>query len=104
MYKRQELFIGTQKCAYTKLSYPFPVPSFPNGSETWIITQRATEHLKIFERKLLRWVLGPISRNGEWRIQHNDEVYCHFNEPTVEVYVKLRRLEWAGHVIKMDNN
>lgn len=30
-------------------------------------------------------------------------VYCHFNEPMVETYIKLRRLQCAVRVVRMDD-
>lgn len=31
------------------------------------------------------------------------ELYGHFKEPYVEGYIKLRWLQWAGHVVRMDD-
>lgn len=31
-------------------------------------------------------------RNGKWKIQGNQDIYYHSNEPVVEMYMKLRRL------------
>jgi hypothetical protein len=32
------------------------------------------------------------------------ELYKLFNEPDIVKYIKINRLGWAGHVIRMDNN
>jgi hypothetical protein len=37
-------------------------------------------------------------------IHCNHELYELFNEPDIVKYIKINRLGWAGHVIRMDNN
>ncbi|PSN57371.1 hypothetical protein C0J52_02905, partial [Blattella germanica] len=39
-----------------------------------------------------------------WRIRYNNELYELYNEINLETYVKLTRLRWLGHVVRMDNN
>jgi hypothetical protein len=43
-------------------------------------------------------------RNCVWRKRYNHELYELFNEPDIVIYIKINRLGWAGHVIRMDNN
>jgi hypothetical protein len=47
-----------------------------------------------------------VQENGVWRKIHNHEVglYELLNEPDIVKYIKINRLDWAGHVIRMDNN
>jgi hypothetical protein len=45
-----------------------------------------------------------VQENGVWRKRHNHELYKLFNEPDIVKYIKINRLSWAGHVIRMDNN
>jgi hypothetical protein len=33
-----------------------------------------------------------------------NELYELFNEPSIAKYIKINRLGWAGHVIRMNNN
>ena len=37
-----------------------------------------------------------------WRIKHNKEIYDLFKEPKISTLVKLKRLQWAGYVQRMD--
>jgi hypothetical protein len=39
-----------------------PVPSY--GCEAWTMTQSSEERLVIFERKMLRRILGPVYEDG----------------------------------------
>jgi hypothetical protein len=44
------------------------------------------------------------SSAGEWCVEerYNHELYKLFNEPHIVKYIKINRLVWAGHVIRMD--
>jgi hypothetical protein len=45
-----------------------------------------------------------VQENGVWRKIYNHELYELFNEPGIVRYIKINRLDWAGHAIHMDNN
>jgi hypothetical protein len=45
-----------------------------------------------------------MQENGVWRIRYNHELYKFFSEPDIVKHIKINRLGWAGHVIRMDNN
>jgi hypothetical protein len=47
----------------------------------------------------LRYIFGPVEENGTWRKRHNLELYKLFNEPDIIVFIKVKRLESAGHLI-----
>jgi hypothetical protein len=54
------------------------------------------------ERKLLRKIYGTTFENGCWRINMDQEIYNKFKSPNILTVVKVRRLEWLGHVVRMD--
>jgi hypothetical protein len=58
---------------------------------------------KLYERKILRRVLGPINDNGTWRIRYNNKIYTLYGDPELSRVIKLRRLQWAGHAQRMDS-
>lgn len=71
------------------------------GSEAWTLTQQTENQLKIFERKILRRIFGPVRVNqNEWRIRTNEEVQEMYDEINIATYVKLNRLRWLGHVVR----
>ncbi|KAJ4439356.1 hypothetical protein ANN_07478 [Periplaneta americana] len=41
---------------------------------------------------------------GEWRIRTNSELQKLYKGPSIVTDIKIRRLEWLGHIIGMDNN
>ena len=72
------------------------------GCEVWSMTKKSEKLIYTFERKILKRIYGPINENGIWRMRHNKEIYDLFNEPKISTLVKLKRLQWAGHVQRMD--
>jgi hypothetical protein len=43
-------------------------------------------------------------RKAQWRKHCNNNVYGFCKDVGVETHVKLRRLEWAGHICQMDES
>jgi hypothetical protein len=73
------------------------------GCETWVLPQKSENALRVFERKILRRIFGPVNDNGQWRIRNNHEVYELFKEPDLVTCFKIRRQQWAGHIQRMEN-
>jgi hypothetical protein len=72
------------------------------GSETWVLSKSDEAILGVFERKILRAIFGPTNDNREWRIKYNDELYTLCKENYIVTYIKINRLRWAGHVIRLE--
>ena len=50
-------------------------PVVTYGCETWTLASLNGQQLRIFERKILRKMFGPIQdENGIWRIRKNHEL------------------------------
>jgi hypothetical protein len=60
--------------------------------------------LAAFERKILRKIFGPICINGSWKLRYNEGLYSMYRSADVITHIKLRRLEWAGHVHRMQSS
>jgi hypothetical protein len=45
--------------------------------------------------------LFGVNENGQWRCRYNTELYELYKDTDIVNDVKLRRLQWAGHVIGM---
>jgi hypothetical protein len=58
--------------------------------------------LSTFERKILRSIYGPTQEERCWRPRWNNELYSLFKEPNIVEDVKFRRLGWAGHIVRME--
>jgi hypothetical protein len=38
---------------------------------------------------------------GEWRKLHDEELHDLYSSPSIIRIIKLRRMRWAGHVVRM---
>jgi len=47
-------------------------PVVTYGSETWTLTKSDENLLRIFKRKILRKIYGPIQEGDIWRIRDNE--------------------------------
>jgi hypothetical protein len=77
-------------------------PVLAYGAETWALSKSDENILKVFERKILRTIFGPTNEKGEWRIKYNNELYTLYKECDIVTYIKINRLRWAGHVIRLE--
>ncbi|KAJ4441521.1 hypothetical protein ANN_11377 [Periplaneta americana] len=73
------------------------------GCETWTLTLREKQRLRVFENKVLRkiFVAKRDEVTGEWRKLHNVELHALYASPDIIGNIKSRRLTWAGHVACM---
>ena len=72
--------------------------------ETWTLSKTNERRLSMFERKVLRCIFGAKQENGTWRKRYNCELYEIFNESNIVNYIKVKRLGWAGHLVRMNND
>jgi len=49
-----------------------------------------------------RRIYDPTHERGYWRPRWNNELYSLYKEPNIVEDIKIRRLEWAGHIIRME--
>jgi hypothetical protein len=73
------------------------------GCETWSLTPREEQSLRVFENRVLRRIFGPKrdKATGDWRRLHNEELNDLYSSPNIVRVIKSRRLRWAGHVVRM---
>ncbi|KAJ4442563.1 hypothetical protein ANN_04150 [Periplaneta americana] len=73
------------------------------GCETWTLTLREEQRLRVFENEVLRKIFGAKRDEvtGEWRKLHSTELHALYTSPDIIRTIKSRRLRWAGHVALM---
>jgi hypothetical protein len=76
-------------------------PIVTYGSETWTMSAADENALRIFERKILRRIYGPVSEGDTWRIRTNGELEDILSDEDIVRFVKSRKLAWLGNVEKM---
>jgi len=66
------------------------------------LTNRDEQHLRIFERRILRKIFGPVqNEDGSWRIRMNYELNKLTENADRVRFIKSRRIAWIGHVMRM---
>ena len=79
-----------------RIGYGGPVVLY--GCESWYLTLKE-------ERSILRRIFGPTRNvNGEWRRLHNEELHSLYRSPDIVRVIKSRRLRWAGHVARIQED
>jgi hypothetical protein len=56
------------------------------------------------KREVLRKIFGAVCVEGEWHIRTNDEVYKPYGELELAAEVKKTRLQYLGHVVRMEED
>jgi hypothetical protein len=78
-------------------------PAVTYGCEAWTLTSRNEQQLRIFERKILKKLFGPIQdEKGIWRIRKNHELNDLVGNVGIVRVIKSRRMAWLGKVMRMD--
>jgi len=79
-------------------------PVVTYGCEAWTLTYRDGQHLRIFERRILRKIFGPVqNEDGSWIIRMNYELNELVKNADIVRFIKSRRIAWLGHVMQMDD-
>jgi len=77
-------------------------PVVTYSSETWTLTAKAENNLRIFERQILRKIFGPVNIDNVWRIQNNMEIDNLIEGTDIVRFIKAQRIKWLGHTQRMD--
>jgi hypothetical protein len=59
--------------------------------------------LRIFERKIVRKICGPIKEGEQWRRRTNKEIKDILQGIDIVIFIKSLRLRWCAHVERMQN-
>jgi hypothetical protein len=58
--------------------------------------------LMTWERKIMRKIYEPTKENGKCRIKIIKKLNTKYKAPNTVNVIKIRRLEWLGHVVRMN--
>jgi hypothetical protein len=70
------------------------LPAVFYGCETWSLTLREEQRLRVFENTVLRRIFGPKrdEATGEWRRLHNEQLDDLYSSPNIIRVMKSRRM------------
>jgi hypothetical protein len=72
---------NTKVRVYRNIFLPFVL----YGCETWSLTLREEQRLRVFENRVLKRIFGPKRDEvtGEWRRLHNEELNGLYSSPNI---------------------
>jgi hypothetical protein len=79
-------------------------PVLMYGAEIWVLSKADELRLGVLERKILRSIYGPICEGAIWRSRYNVELYRLYDETDLVTSIRITRLRWAGHIVRMQDN
>jgi hypothetical protein len=79
-------------------------PVVAYGSETWTLPTAEENALRIFERKILSKIYGPVMENGIWRNGYNDELNEIIKGEDIVRFITAQRIRWLGHVERLEES
>jgi hypothetical protein len=77
-------------------------PVVTYSSETWTLTAKDENNLRIFKRQILRKIFGPLNIDNIWRIRNNMEIDKLIEGAEIARFIKAQRIEWLGNIQRMD--
>jgi hypothetical protein len=73
-------------------------------AETWVLSKTDELRLGVVERQILRRIYGPVCEGAIWRSRCNEELYRLYDETDLVTSIRLTKLRWAGHIVRMQDN
>ena len=77
-------------------------PVITYSSETWILTAKDENNLRIFERPILRKIFGPVNIDNTWRIRNNMGTDKLIEGADIVRFIKAQRIKWLGLIQRVD--
>jgi hypothetical protein len=85
-----------------KLYWRIIRPKVTYVCETWALKGIIKNELMLFEKKVLRKIVGPTKeRDDTWRIETNDELDKLIRHKNIINHIQAQRLSWFGHLHRM---
>lgn len=105
-YAHSKLFTSNRLKKKTKITlYKILIrPIATYGADCWRLNNSDERMLLVFERRILRKIYGPVREtDGTYRVRFNHELERLIEGKNIVKFIKSRRLEWLGHVLRINN-
>jgi hypothetical protein len=63
----------------------------------WTLRTEDEQALRVFERKVLHHIYGPVCIQGEWRLRTNAKLDNLLGHADLVRFIKSQRLSWLGY-------
>jgi hypothetical protein len=77
-------------------------PVVTDSSETWTLTAKDENNLRVFERQILRKIFGPVNIDNIWRTRNNMQLDKLIEGAEIARFIKAQRIKRLGHIQRMD--
>ena len=72
-------------------------PVVTYSSDTWTLTAKDENNVRIFERQILRKIFGPVNTDSIWRMRNNVETDKLIEGVDIVRLIKAQRIKCLGH-------
>jgi hypothetical protein len=73
-----------------------------SATETWAMTPMDMKRLYKWERRILKRTHGVVVEQAIWVIRTDQELREPYKDLDIVADIKMKTLEWIGHVVTMD--
>jgi len=77
-------------------------PVITYSSETWTLTAKDENNLRIFDRQILRKTCGPVNIDNIWKTRNNMENDKLIEGADIVRFIKAQRMKWLRHIQRLD--
>jgi hypothetical protein len=71
------------------------------GCETWSFTLMENHRLRVFEKRVLRRIFGPMKYQETGECWSNEEIHILYSFPLIIRQIKPIRMRWAVHMARI---
>ena len=75
-----------------------------NKTEAWTLLNPDAAALRVFQRKVLRKIFGPVRVGDDFHILSNNELYVLPNDIVVVQRINIHQLLWLSQVVRMEED